>query len=495
MKILLVNPEYPDTFWSFKHALKFVSKKAAFPPLGLLTVAAMLPSHFEAKLVDMNVDRLREKDLKWADLVFIGGMIVQKESAIKVLNVCKKLGARTVGGGPLFTACREEFPSVDHLVLNEAEITFPPFLADLEQGCAKRIYTSEQFADLGLTPLPRWDLVNMKKYSAMSIQYSRGCPFDCEFCDIVVLYGHLPRTKSKEQMISELDALHSAGWKGSVFVVDDNFIGNKKKLKSEILPAFWVWSKNNDFPFSFNTQASINLADDDELIDLMVATNFTQVFIGIETTSQDSLTECGKSQNRSRDLVASVRKLQNMGLEVQAGFIVGFDNDTQSCFQDMVNFIQKSGIATAMVGLLHAPAGTRLHKRLAKEGRLTGTFSGNNTDYSINFTPKMELGSLVKGYREVVSTIYSPRQYYERIKTFLREYRPSRQNRGKIRPEHVGAVFGSVWRLGVIGKGRSDYWRLVTWTMFKRPRLFPISVSLAIYGFHFRKVAEAGGRI
>ncbi len=494
MKILLVNPEYPDTFWSFKHALKFVSKKAAFPPLGLLTVATMLPSDFETKLVDMNISKLKERDIKWADLVFIGGMIVQKESAKKALQLCNKLAVRTVAGGPLFTAYHEEFPSVDYLVLNEAEITLPLFLADLEKGCAKRIYTCEQFADISLTPLPRWDLVNMKKYAAMSIQYSRGCPFDCEFCDIVVLNGHLPRTKSKEQMIKELEALRSAGWSGNVFIVDDNFIGNKKKLKSEILPAFWVWSKNNGFPFAFNTQTSINLADDDELIDLMVAANFITVFIGIETTNEDSLTECGKSQNRSRDLVASVRKLQNMGIEVQAGFIIGFDNDTQSCFQDMVNFIQKSGIVTAMVGLLHAPVGTKLYKRLAKENRLTGSFGGNNTDYSINFIPKMNYKILMEGYRKVVSTIYSPKQYYERVKTLLREYRPSTRNWGKIRSEHFGALFGSFWVLGVKEKGRSDYWRLITWTMFKRPKLFTMSVSLAIYGFHFRKIAEIGAR-
>lgn len=490
MKILLVNPEYPDTFWSFKHALKFVSKKAAYPPLGLLTVAAMLPSNFETKLVDMNAGKLKEKDIRWADLVFIGGMVVQKESAKKVIDLCRKLGVRTVGGGPLFTANPAEFPGVDHLVLNEAEITLPPFLADLENSCAKRIYTSEQFADISNTPLPKWDLLNMKKYSAMAIQYSRGCPFDCEFCDIVVLNGHMPRTKSREQILRELDALHSAGWASSVFIVDDNFIGNKRKLKSEILPAIWVWSKQNNFPFSFNTQASINLADDDELIDLMVTANFTQAFIGIETTSDDSLSECGKSQNRSRDMVASVKKLQNMGIEVQAGFIVGFDNDTQSVFQEMINFIQKSGIVTAMVGLLHAPAGTRLYNRLKKEDRLTGNFSGNNTDYSINFTPRMNHNTLVEGYKKVVKTIYSPKPYYERVKTFLREYRPAPTNWGRFRPEHFSALFKTVWLLGVMEKGRSHFWKLITWTVFRKPRLFPLSVSLAIYGFHFRRVAN-----
>jgi radical SAM superfamily enzyme YgiQ (UPF0313 family) len=492
MKILMVNPEYPDTFWSFKHALKFVSKKAAFPPLGLLTVAAMLPPDFELKLVDMNVGRLKEKDIRWADLVFIGGMVIQKESAKSVIELCRKLGARTVAGGPLFTAQPEEFSGIDHLVLNEAEITLPLFLADLENGCARRIYSTGQFADIGQTPLPKWDLVNMKKYSSMSIQYSRGCPFDCEFCDIVVLNGHLPRTKSKDQMSGELDALRSAGWTGTVFIVDDNFIGNKKKLKAEILPAIWIWSKNHNFPFSFNTQASINLADDDELIDLMVTANFTQAFIGIETTSDDSLTECGKSQNRSRDMVASVKKLQNMGIEVQAGFIVGFDNDTQPIFQEIISFIQKSGIVTAMVGLLHAPIGTKLYKRLKNENRITGSFGGNNTDYSMNFTPKMNARALSDGYRKIVSTIYSPKPFYERVRTFLKEYRPASRNSRRLRSEHVGALFKSVWMLGIKEKGRTSYWRLMTWTIFKKPMLLPLSVSLAIYGFHFRKIAEMG---
>ncbi|MGD0857512.1 MAG: radical SAM protein, partial [Dehalococcoidia bacterium] len=372
MKILLVNPEYPDTFWSFKHALKFVSKKAAFPPLGLLTVAAMLPSGFELKLIDMNITKIKDKDIKWADFVFISAMVVQRESAKNVLKLCKKLGARTVAGGPLFTTEYEDFTCVDHLVLNEAEITLPQFLSDLQNGSPKRIYVSDQMADISKTPLPRWDLVNMKKYSSMSIQYSRGCPFDCEFCDIVVLNGHMPRTKSKEQIERELDALYTSGWNGSVFIVDDNFIGNKRKLKSEILPAVTEWSQARKFPFSFYTQASINLADDDELINLMVKANFNMAFIGIESPSEESLVECGKTQNQRRNLVDAVKKLQHMGIEVQAGFIVGFDSDSQSVFQEMINFIQKSGIVTAMVGLLHAPAGTRLYKRLKKEDRITG---------------------------------------------------------------------------------------------------------------------------
>ena len=489
-KILLVYPEYPDTFWSFKHALKFVSKKAAFPPLGLLTVAAMLPREWELKLVDLNTRGLNDKDIKWADMVFISAMVVQKDSAKSVIKRCNKLGATVVAGGPLFTTQYEDFPCVDHFVLDEAEITLPPFLADLEHGCLQRIYSSKVRPDIHTTPIPRWNLIDKKKYSSMAVQYSRGCPFDCEFCDIVVLNGHMPRTKSREQMLRELDAIYASGWRDSVFIVDDNFIGNKRKLKSEILPAIINWTEKRQFPFSFFTQTSINLADDRELTALMVKANFNMVFIGIESPNKDSLTECGKSQNSSRDLISSVKILQKSGLEVQGGFIVGFDSDPQTIFQDVINFVQKSGVVTAMVGLLHAPNGTRLYQRLQDEKRLTGSFSGNNTGLSINFIPKMNLEHLMEGYRRIVDTIYAPNQYYARVKTFLREYRPKRQKLSALKSQNLRAFFRSLWVLGVREKERWHFWDLVIWTMFKRPRSFSLSISMAIYGFHFRKIAE-----
>ena len=493
-KILLVYPEYPDTFWSFKHALKFVSKKAAFPPLGLLTVAAMLPREWELKLVDLNTRGLNDKDIKWADMVFISAMVVQKDSAKSVIKRCNKLGATVVAGGPLFTTQYEDFPCVDHFVLDEAEITLPPFLADLEHGCLQRIYSSKVRPDIHTTPIPRWNLIDKKKYSSMAVQYSRGCPFDCEFCDIVVLNGHMPRTKSREQMLRELDAIYASGWRDSVFIVDDNFIGNKRKLKSEILPAIINWTEKRQFPFSFFTQTSINLADDRELTALMVKANFNMVFIGIESPNKDSLTECGKSQNSSRDLISSVKILQKSGLEVQGGFIVGFDSDPQTIFQDVINFVQKSGVVTAMVGLLHAPNGTRLYQRLQDEKRLTGSFSGNNTGLSINFIPKMNLEHLMEGYRRIVNTIYAPNQYYARVKTFLREYRPKRQKLSALKSQNLKAFFRSLWVLGVREKERWHFWDLVIWTMFKRPRSFSLSISMAIYGFHFRKIAELHAR-
>jgi radical SAM superfamily enzyme YgiQ (UPF0313 family) len=488
MKILLVYPQYPDTFWSFKHALKFISKKAALPPLGLLTVAAMLPASWEKKLVDMNVSKLTEGQIKWADYVFIGAMAVQKESVKTVIERCKKLGAKIVAGGPLFTTEYKEFDDVDYLVLGEAEATLQPFLSDMANGIANHIYTHEERPNMDATPIPLWSLVDMKNYSSMSLQYSRGCPFDCEFCDIVLLNGHNPRTKSKNRLIAEMDALYENGWHGSVFIVDDNFIGNKKKLKTEILPALLEWRKAKKYPFALYTEASINLADDDELIKMMVAAGFDVVFIGIETPNEKSLVECTKVQNQNRDLVASVKKLQSYGLEVQGGFIVGFDNDTESIFQNQIDFIQKSGIVTAMVGLLNAPTGTKLHHRLNSEDRLIKSFTGNNTDFSLNFIPKMDVGKLTAGYKRILNTIYSPKQYYERIRTFLKVYKPPRTKPGKVQRYHIQAFLSSIWFLGISGNGKRQYWKLFWTYLLQSPPKFVRFITLTVYGYHFHKV-------
>jgi len=408
MKILLVYPKNPDTFWSFKYALKFIFKKASNPPLGLLTVAAMLPEEWEKKFVDMNVNILSDKDIKWADFVFVSAMIVQKESITEIITRCKKTGVKIVAGGPLFTTGYEDFKGVDHFVLNEAEVTLPLFLEDLQNGCANHVYTSNQWADIKKTPLPLWKLVNMKQYVTMNIQYSRGCPFNCEFCDITLLYGRIPRTKDKDQVIKELDNLYSQGWRNAVFFVDDNFIGNKRKLKEDVLPAIIEWMKEKKHPFSFITQASIELSDDEELMQLMVQAGFDTVFIGIETPNEKSLAECSKVQNKNRDLIGCVKKVQGFGLQVQGGFIVGFDNDPLSIFETQIKFIQKSGIVTAMVGLLHALPSTKLYCRLDKEKRLLKGASGNNTDFSINFIPKMNYEVLIDGYRKILNTVYSP---------------------------------------------------------------------------------------
>ena len=495
MKILLVYPKHPDTFWSFKHALKFISKRASFPPLGLLTVAAMLPKEWRLKLVDMNVERLRDKDLKWADFVFISAISIQKASAKEIINRCKKLGVKIVAGGPLFTTGREEFKDIDYFVLNEAEVTLPYFLEDLKNNCLKRIYTSSELPNIEKTPIPLFELVNMKKYASMNIQYSRGCPFNCEFCNIPVLYGHKVRTKNKGQILSELESLYSQGWRNEVFFVDDNFIGNKERLKKEILPSLIKWLKEKKYPFSFNTEASINLSDDEELMRLMVEAGFKAVFVGIETPNEKSLAECSKLQNKNRDLIACVKKIQKFGLEVQGGFIIGFDNDPPSIFERIIAFIQESRIGTAMVGLLNAPRGTRLYQRLVKENRLLKDISGDNTDFSINFIPKMNYKTLIKGYTIIVNKIYSPKYYYQRVKSFLKEYKPLQKRTFNFRFSHLKALFKSMLFLGIKEEGRSYYWKLFFWSLFRRPRLFPMAITSAIYGFHFRKVFENYSRL
>ena len=491
MKILLVYPQYPDTFWSFSHALKFISKKSAYPPLGLLTVAAMLPGEWEKKLVDMNVTSLNDEDLKWADYVFISAMVVQRTSVKEVISRCKKFNTKTVAGGPLFTTGYEEFEGVDHFVLDEAEITLPLFLQDMEKGNVQHIYTSKERPDITQTPIPLWSLINMEKYASMNIQYSRGCPYNCEFCDIIILNGHKPRTKSKEQVLAELDALRNRNWQGSVFIVDDNFIGNKKKLKLEILPAIIEWTRMRKHSFPLFTEVSINLADDEELMQLMAEAGFGRVFVGIETPNEESLAECNKFANKNRDLVASVKKIQNYGLEVQGGFIVGFDSDPLSIFRSQINFIQKSGIVTAMVGLLNAPRGTRLYHRLEKENRLLKDMSGDNMDFSINFVPKMNYETLIDGYKHILNTIYAPKQFYERIRIFLKEFNSQKSQRGRqFRSYHIRGFVKSMWSLGIKENGRRYYWRFFVSTLFKHPRSFPLSMSLAAYGFHFRKVTE-----
>ncbi|RKX22520.1 MAG: B12-binding domain-containing radical SAM protein [Candidatus Zixiibacteriota bacterium] len=490
MKILLIYPESPSTFYSFRNALKFISKKSAEPPLGLITVAAMLPEKWEKKLIDMNVSKLKDKYLDWADYVFISGMNIHKSSFKTIVKRCNQFGVKVVAGGPMVTADYNEFQGVDHFVLNEAEVTLPRFLKDLENDCPKHIYASTDFPDIITTPVPLWNLLDIKKYATIGIQYSRGCPYNCEFCSITMLNGRRPRTKSKEQFIRELDSLYQIGWRGDVFVVDDNFIGNRRKLKSDLLPALIEYSKKRKYPFSYTAEVSINLADDDELANLMIKAGFNSIFVGIESPNDDSLAECGKSQNRKRDLIDSVKKLQRFGFMVGAGFIVGFDNDPPNIFKRQINFIQKSGIATAMVGILNAPEGTRLFHRLKSENRLLNTATGDNMDGTINFIPKMNYHKLMNGYKEVLNTIYAPKAYYERVRMFLKEFHPSDKYLKKISIKDIKALVKSFWLLGILEKGRVYFWRLFFLGLFKHPQKFSVVITLAIYGFHFRQIIK-----
>ena len=488
MNILLVYPEFPDTFWSFKHALKFVLKKASSPPLGLITVAAMLPENWTKKLIDLNVEPLKDDDILWADCVFIGAMVVQRQSALEVINRCKQHNATIVAGGPLFTGEYEKFELVDHFVLNEAEITLPEFLKDLESGSPRHLYQTSEYADMTQTPTPLWDLVKTNKYDSLSIQFTRGCPFNCDFCNITALLGRSVRTKTAQQIITELDRIYAKGWRRSIFFVDDNFIGNKKILKEEILPALIEWRKGKT-GCAFITEASINLADDDVLMEMMTKAGFRSVFVGIETPDEESLAECHKSQNKNRNLISSVKKLQRAGLQVMGGFIVGFDNDSPTIFRRQIEFIQQSGIVTAMVGLLQAPNGTLLYERLKNEGRLKKEMSGDNSDGSTNIIPKMDIGQLTSGYHDILQKIYSPKPFYERVRIFLKEYRPQKAS-VRIAPEEVYALGRSILQLGIKNKERLEFWRLFFWSLFHCPEKFPLAITFAIYGYHFRKVFE-----
>ncbi|MGD0566481.1 MAG: B12-binding domain-containing radical SAM protein [Candidatus Goldiibacteriota bacterium] len=488
MKILFVSPEYPATFWSFKYALPFVNKKASLPPLGLLTVSSMLPPDWEKRLVDMNAGPLKESDIIWADCVFVGAMIVQKKSAQEVIDRAKHLGKYVVAGGPVFTTGYTDFHNVDTFVLNESEPSMPQFVEDLSQGRAKHIYTSDVKPDISKTPVPDWHILDKKHYASMAMQISRGCPFDCEFCDIVVINGRTPRVKTPRQVIGEFDALYNYGWRGSLFIVDDNFIGNKARIK-EILRAIGVWMREKKRPFTLYTEASINLADDEELMALMREANFNAVFVGIETPSDEALQSCGKVQNVGKDLSEKVKILQRSGLQVQAGFILGFDSDTPKIFDDMVKFIQKSGIVTAMIGMLNALPETKLYKRLNEAGRLLKKQSGgNNTDFTINFVPKMDAKVLVDGYKKVLNSIFGAKNYYTRVITFLKEYNMTAKDTKLNFGIKLRALVSALWKLGVLEKGKFYFWRMMIWTALKKPALLAEAVTLSIYGFHFRTV-------
>lgn len=491
MKILLINPAFPNTYWSFRHALSFEGKRSAFPPLGLLTVSALLPRSWERRLVDLAVRPLKTADIEWADLIFATAMLVQKESLRCVVERCKALGKRVVIGGPYVTTSAENLPEADHIFLGEAETTLPQFVEDLERGGAKRVYQAAERPPLSATPIPDFGLAELKRYSAMSVQYSRGCPFQCEFCDIIEIYGRTPRTKSNEQMLAELDALKGVGWRGMVFIVDDNFIGNKRNVK-RLLPDLARWQERHGHPFSFLTEASVNLADDDELLDGMRRAGFRRVFLGIETPVVASLKEAQKTQNTRGNLLDAVRKIQSYGMEVMGGFIVGFDTDPEDIFERQFDFIQESAIPLAMVGLLNALPDTQLWRRLKQEGRLLAESSGNNTSGSLNFVPKMDPARLTQGYQSLLRTIYSPREYYQRALECLKRVSPDGPG-----PSHrsflnsVTAFTRIAIKLGILDGERREFWRFFRRAAAEHREQFAESMRLAAMGYHFRKLTEA----
>ncbi len=427
---LLVYPEFPPSYWGGKFALEFVGKKAGFPALGLLTIAGMFPSRYDIRVVDMNVSSLKESDLEWADLVFTSTMIVQRDSLQAVIERGNRAGVPVVAGGPHPTSFHDEIEGVDHFLLDEVEEILPQFLRDLENGTAKTIYRAPQKPDVTKTPLPRFDLIDMKDYYSMCLQFSRGCPFDCEFCDITKLFGRVPRTKAPRQMLNEFESLYQLGWRGNVFLVDDNFIGNKREAL-ELLPVVAEWQKAHGYPFSLFTEASVNLARTDELMDAMIEAGFSWVFLGIETPNPKALVKTKKQQNTSKReenyLLSAVRKIQQKGMEVSGGFILGLDGDDEGVFDAQIEFIQEAGIPMAMVGLLTALKGTDLYDRLKREGRLLEESTGTSVNVVLNYKPEMDSKTLIEGYRRVLTTIYDPtlENYFKRCLTMLKRVKPT----------------------------------------------------------------------
>jgi len=490
-RVLLVSPRIPTTYWSYKYALPFVRKKALLPPLGLLTVGGMLPEDYELRLIDMNVEALRREDIEWADMVFLSAMIVQQKSFEQVVALCRECATPVVAGGPYPTSSFQTIEGVDHFVLDEAECTLPEFLQDCERGEARHVYRAEGKPDLDLTPLPRFDLVDVNLYESMPLQFSRGCPFDCEFCDIIELFGRKPRTKDPRQFMREVDHLYTTGFRGSLFIVDDNFVGNKNKAK-KLLPPLAAWQKAHGYPFSVSTEASITLAQDEELLDLMVAAGFTMVFIGIETPDAKTLAMTHKTQNLREDVLSSVARIQQRGIEVSGGFIVGFDGETEDIFERQKEFIQKAGIPTAMVGLLIALPHTQLYRRLKKEGRILAETHGNNThDFDLNFVPHMPKQKLLSGYKWLLNQVYSPRNYFERSLTMIKRFAAGELERisRSVRLRDILALLRSLFRQGFSFYGY-HYLRYLIKVLATDVSLFPHAVTVAVRGHHFIRITR-----
>ena len=500
-KALLIYPEFPPSYWSEKYALEFIGRKAAFPPLGLLTVAALFPPRYELKVIDMNVEPLTDEHLAWADYAFLSAMIVQKNSFHEVAQRCKARGLPVIAGGPYPTSYADTITDVDYLVRGEVEDFFSGFLDELERGIAPAVSEAPRDAkglpsrpNITHAPIPRYDLIDLKQYGAMALQFSRGCPFDCEFCDITALFGRLPRTKSNEQVIAEMQYLYGCGWRGSVFFVDDNFIGNKARARA-LMPAITAWQKEHGRPFFFYTEASVNLASMPDLMDGMTGAGFDMVFLGLETPNPKLLLDIGKGQNVKQDnpdfLLNAVRTIQQHGIEVTAGFIIGLDGDDEAGFQAQVDFVQKAGIPTAMVGLLNALKGTKLYDRYRREGRLLQESTGNNLAMSLSYVPTIDAGRLIASYRKVLASLYDRTlsNYFERCYVLLSNWeRRTLSGRGASLTDLI-AFARTLWRILLSVQGPA-YAKLLAKVIINRPQLLPEAVRLAIMGYHYEKVTR-----
>ena len=483
MRALLVNPAFPDSYWSGRFSLRFARRRSLLPPLGLITVAALLPRNWEIRLVDLDVEPLTDEQIRWADVVMLSGMLVQRPSLHEVLGRCRKLGVRTVVGGPYATALPRELSAADHVVVGEGEDQVPVLAADLEAGRAQHLYREDGKPDMSASPLPRYELLKKGAYHQMSLQYSRGCPFSCEFCDIIVMYGRMPRTKTGRQVIAELEAIRDTGFAGDVFFVDDNFIGNKPAVK-QVLPEIAAWRHRSRPPLEFYTEASMNLADDVELVDLMTRAGFSAVFMGIETPSQEGLKETKKFQNMKRDLKDQVHGLLDRGLDVWAGFILGFDSDGPESFDRMIQFIQNAAIPYAMIGMLSAMPNTPLYARLEKEGRLRPEVSGDAFGLT-NVVTRMSTSQMLSGYRRVLETLYHPEVYFQRCRENLARWKPVAGTLRPLGPRDLVSGLRALWGQGITGRYRKAYWDFLQWVIRHHPDKLGRAIAQAAAGHHY----------
>lgn len=496
-KCLLIVAKFAlFSFWNVTEVLKIIKAKYTSIPLGLMTVAGLLPQNWEFKLIDENVESLLDEHLDWADIVCLGGMLPQQGKMVKLIRQAKLKGKPVVIGGPDPTSQPEIYKEADYLVLNEGEITIPMFLEGLKNGDTKGIYTSNKKADMNQAVTPRFDLINFKDYGQIGIQHTRGCPFNCEFCDIIELYGRKSRTKTNEQIIKELDRIYELGYRGMVEFVDDNFIGNKKKVKN-LLSVLKEWCKDHKYPFIFGTEASLNIVQDEEIIEMMRSCEFRQVFIGIESSEKDILKAIQKPHNTQISIPEAVQKLNSYGFTVNTGFILGFDNETEHSAQNMIITIEESGIVLAMLGFLYALPNTQLTRRLKKEGRFLGNAMTETVfdqmSAGLNFIPTRPEMEILKDYIKILETIYHPKNYYNRIKKMLRHIKTNHKFKPTLRESFeifVMRFLRLTFRAGFKRSTGFLYWKLIFFTLFKNHKAIERGLSYAAFYLHFEKQSK-----
>ena len=490
MRALLLYPRFPQSFWSFEKTLALVDCKALLPPLGLITVAAIFPKEWEYKLVDRNVRSVTEAEWQWAELVIISGMIVQKTDMLDAIAEAKSYGLPIAVGGPYATSLPDEVAAADYLILDEGEVTIPLFVEAFNQGAKQGTFRSAEKAAVTETPIPRYDLLELDAYDNMSVQFSRGCPFQCEFCDIIVLYGRKPRTKEPKQVIAELEFIYNLGWRGGVFMVDDNFIGNKRNVK-RLLKELRVWMKEKDYPFSFDTEASVDLAKDSELMELMVDCSFKKVFLGIETPDESSLALTQKYQNTRDPLTESVDKITRTGLQVMAGFIIGFDNEKSGAGDRIVEFVEKTGIPMAMFSMLQALPNTALWHRLEKEGRLLNQGANINQTTLMNFVPTRPIEDIAREYVNGFWKLYDPARFLDRTyRYYLKLGAPKHSSKRNIDLKTIKALLTICWRQGVVRSTRWKFWYNIIRIYLRSPRLVPLYFVSCANIEHFTEYRE-----